>query len=716
MAELRQPSHNHYNHKEMAVSTEIDRKTLDELCINTIRTLSMDAVQRANSGHPGTPMALAPLGYLLWTRHLRSDPRDPDWPGRDRFVLSAGHASMLLYSLLHLAGYDLSLDDIKNFRQWNSPTPGHPEYGHTRGVETTTGPLGQGFANGVGMALAERHLAAQFNQPGHDVIDHHTYAICSDGDLMEGVASEAASLAGHLGLGRLIYFWDDNRITIDGSTDLSFSEDPLARFAAYGWHTARVEDGNDLEALDAAIGEAKADPRPSMIGVRTVIGYGAPNKAGTAAAHGSPLGEEEIALAKKALGWEANAPFTVPDKAREHMSMVDRGARLHAEWRDLQEAYADAHPEMAAQLRDALEGRLPEGWDAEVPAFEPGDGPVATRAASGKALNGLARRWPSLIGGSADLAGSNKTMLDGEDDFSAANYAGRNLYFGVREHAMGSVMNGMALHGGLRPYGGTFLIFSDYMRPAIRLASLMKQPVVYVFSHDSVGLGEDGPTHQPVEQLAALRAIPGLVDLRPADANETAEAWRFLAEYRDGPAFLALTRQKVPTLDRGVLAPAAGLRCGAYVLADAEGGEPDAILIATGSEVALALDARERLAADGVRARVVSMPSWALFARQDAAYRDSVLPPSVRIRVAIEAAGQMGWHRWVGAEGDVVALDDFGHSAPFDRIFEELGFSPPKVAARVMRLLGRETGEAESEPAPDGAGPAKLGVDEDGRE
>ena len=695
----------------MAPPTVTTDRALDELCINTIRTLSMDAVQRANSGHPGTPMALAPLAYRLWTEHLRYDPADPDWSGRDRFILSAGHASMLLYSLLHLTGFDLSLDDIKNFRQWGSPTPGHPEYGHTPGVETTTGPLGQGFANGVGMAIAERHLAARFNRPDHEIIDHHVYAICSDGDLMEGVASEAASLAGHLKLGKLIYFWDDNSITIDGSTDLAFTEDVLGRFDAYGWHTVQVEDGNDLDAIDRAVEEARNDPRPSMIGVRTIIGYGSPNKAGTAAAHGSPLGEDEVARAKESLGWDADEPFAVPGEVRERMGeMVSRGSDLHAAWERRLEAYREAHSELADTLEGALAGRLSAGWDEDLPVFEAGES-MATRSVSGKAINALAPRIPELIGGSADLAGSNNTMIEGGGDFLPGEPAGRNLYFGVREHAMGSVMNGMALHGGVRPYGGTFLIFSDYMRPAIRLASLMRQPVVYVFTHDSVGLGEDGPTHQPVEQLGALRAIPGLVDLRPGDANETVEAWRFLAEYRDGPAFLALTRQKVPTLDRNELAPAEGLRRGAYVLADAD-GDPELILIASGSEVSLALEAAELLRGDGVAVRVVSMPSWALFSRQPAAYRDEVLPPAVRARLAVEAAGSMGWHQWVGSEGDVVTIDDFGHSAPFDRIFEELGFSAEHVAERARAVIDR----SREAPSPSGseaeAGPTRFGVDE----
>jgi transketolase len=685
---------------------------LDELCINTIRTLSMDAVQKANSGHPGTPMALAPLAYAIWTRHLKHDPADPDWPDRDRFVLSAGHASMLLYSLLYLTGYGLELEDLKEFRQWESPTPGHPEYGLTRGVETTTGPLGQGFANGVGMAMAERHLAARFNRPGHEVVDHFVYAICSDGDLMEGVASEAASLAGHLRLGKLVYFWDDNAITIEGSTSLAFTEDVLQRFDSYGWHTLRVEDGNDLEAIDAAIEAAKADPRPSMIAVRTVIGYGSPNKAGSEKAHGSPLGEEEVRRTKENLGWPWTEPFHVPDEALEHMrAQRERGRERQAEWQGRLEAFAAAHPEAAAGLRASLERRLPEGWDAGLPTFAAGDKPIATRAASGKVLNAIAARVPWLIGGSADLAESNLTLIEGEQSFSATSYAGRNLHFGVREHAMGSLMNGMALHGGVRPYGGTFLIFSDYMRPPVRLAALMEQPTIYVFTHDSVGLGEDGPTHQPIEQLTALRAIPGLVDLRPCDANETVEAWRFAMEYGDGPLFLALTRQAVPHLDRDVLAPASGLRRGAYVLADAEDGEPEVILIASGSEVALALEARERLGEEGVAARVVSMPSWVLFERQPQKYQDEVLPPHVRARVAVEAASPHGWHRWVGSRGRVVGIGRFGESAPASAVFEQLGLTAANVADQARAALGRDTDGAQ-QGGYAAAGPARHGVDE----
>lgn len=697
----------------MPPETLVQRTSLDTLAINTIRTLSMDAVQRAENGHPGTPMALAPLGYVLWTRHLRFNPRDPGWTDRDRFILSAGHASMLLYSLLYLTGYDLSLEDLKNFRQWRSKTPGHPEYGHTPGVETTTGPLGQGFANGVGMAMAEAHLAALYNRPGHRIIDHFIYTICSDGDLMEGVASEAASLAGHLRLGKLIYFWDDNHITIEGSTSLAFDEDVLERFRAYGWHTARVEDGNDLDGIDAAIREAQAEERPSLIAVRTTIGYGSPHKAGTKEAHGEPLGEEEVRLTKQNLGWEWTEPFYVPEEALNHMrEAVERGAEAQQTWERRWDAYVREFPDLAGRLRQALERRLPEGWNEDVPTFPADAKGMATRAASGKVLDAIAAGVPWLIGGSADLAGSNKTHLEGAGNFQAGEYAGRNLHFGVREHAMGSTMNGMSLHGGVRPYGGTFLIFSDYMRPPVRLAALMEQPVIFVYTHDSVGLGGDGPTHQPIEQLPSLRAIPGLVDLRPADANETAEAWAWTMEYREGPVFFALTRQDVPTLDRDRFAPASGLRQGAYVLAEAEGGEPRMILIATGSEVSLALAAREQLQGEEIPTRVVSMPSWTLFARQPEEYRDRVLPPAVRARVSVEAAGPMGWDRWVGSDGASVALSRFGASAPGKEVFRELGFSPEHVARVAREVLAR--GGAAQETADNGTapGPTAEGVDE----
>jgi transketolase len=685
---------------------------LDLLCINTIRTLAMDAVQKANSGHPGTPMALAPLAYTIWTRHLRHNPRDTHWIDRDRFILSAGHASMLLYSLLYLTGYGLELDDLKNFRQWESKTPGHPEYGLTRGVETTTGPLGQGMANGVGMAMAEAHLAAQFNTPEHKPIDHYVYAICSDGDLMEGVSAEAGSVAGHLKLGKLIYFWDDNHITIEGSTDLAFTEDVLGRFAAYGWHTDTIADANDVDAIDAAIERAKADPRPSMIAVHSVIGYGSPNRAGSEKAHGEPLGEEEVKLTKQALGWPTTDTFWVPPEALDHMRKAgERGQAMQDEWQRRYDAFARAEPELAQRLTDALERRLPSGWADELPTWSKDDKPLATRAASGKAINAIARRVPWLMGGSADLAVSNNTAIEGGGSYEAGSYDGRNLHFGVREHSMGSLMNGMTLHGGVRVFGGTFLIFSDYMKPPIRLAALMEQPTLYVFTHDSVGLGEDGPTHQPIEQLASLRAVPGLVDMRPGDANETAEAWRFAMEYTKGPIFFSLTRQALPNLDRTVFAPASGVRQGAYVLAEAE-GELRAIILATGSELSLAVEARDALQAEGIGTRVVSMPSWALFSRQPREYRDQVLPPAVKARVSIEAAATMGWEQWVGGEGHAIGISHFGASAPAKEIFKQLGLTTENVVAKAKAALGLASEDAGDEAGKDAAGPAKHGTDE----
>lgn len=684
---------------------------LDLLCINTIRTLAMDAVQKANSGHPGTPMALAPLAYAIWTRHLKHNPRDPKWIDRDRFILSAGHASMLLYSLLYLTGYGLELDDLKNFRQWESKTPGHPEYGLTPGVETTTGPLGQGFANGVGMAMAEAHLAALYNTPEHKPVDHCVYAICSDGDLMEGVASEAGSVAGHLGLGKLIYFWDDNKISIEGSTDLAFTEDVLGRFAAYGWHTDTIVDANDLDAIDAAIERAKADPRPSMIAVRSVIGFGSPNKAGSEKAHGEPLGEEEVKLSKQQLGWPTTETFWVPQEALDHMRKAgERGQAWQDEWQRRYDDFLRAEPELGQRLDDALNRRLPAGWDAELPTWTKDDKPIATRAASGKAINAIARHVPWLMGGSADLAGSNNTNIDGGGSYEAGSYDGRILHFGVREHSMGSLMNGMTLHGGVRVFGGTFLIFSDYMKPPIRLAALMEQPTIYIFTHDSVGLGEDGPTHQPIEQLASLRAVPGLVDLRPGDANETAEAWRFAMEYNEGPVFFSLTRQGLPNLDRTVLAPASGLRKGGYVLAEAE-GELNAIVIATGSELSLAVEARETLQAAGIGTRVVSMPSCELFARQSKAYRDEVLPPAVTARVSIEAGSPVGWDRWVGSEGHAIGISRFGASAPAKEIFKQLGLTAENVVAKVKTSLGMSGGNGHEE-GREAAGPARHGTDE----
>jgi len=648
----------------------------------------MDAVQKADSGHPGTPMALAPLAYVLFTRHMRHDPADPAWLNRDRFVLSCGHASMLLYSSLFLSGYDVTLDDIKQFRQWESRTPGHPEHGYTPGVETTTGPLGQGVGNAVGMAMAEAHLAAVFNREGHRIIDHRTYFICSDGDLMEGISHEATSYAGHLRLGKLIGFYDDNHITIEGDTSLTYSDDAGKRFEAYGWHVQYVSDINDLAALDRAIDAAKEETdRPSMIVVRSHIGYGSPNKVDTAKAHGEPLGEEEIRLAKQSLGWQWEEPFHVPQEALSHWRDArTRGSHEHDEWIARYYEYRNAHPEAAAELERRMQRKLPNGWEKAMPAFTAENGKVASRAASGVVINAIGPKIPELIGGSADLAGSTLTIMKGLGDFEADNYAGRNLHYGIREHGMGSVMNGMALHGGIIPYGATFLIFSDYMRPAIRLASLMHLHVIYVFTHDSIGLGEDGPTHQPIEQLSALRAIPNLTLIRPADASETAEAWRVAITHGDGPVALVLTRQKLGFIDRTKHGDAKGVAKGAYVLADASGNAPKVVLMSSGSEVSLILEAREKLEAAGIPARAVSMASHELFARQDADYRDSVLPPNVP-RVSIEAAHPMSWYRWVGTTGTVLGIERYGASAPYQRIYEELGLVVDRVVAAAKALV-----------------------------
>jgi len=649
----------------------------------------MDGVQKAKSGHPGMPMGAAAMAYVLWTRFLRHSPANPTWLNRDRFVLSAGHGSMLLYGLLHLTGYDLPLEELQNFRQWGSRTPGHPEYGLAPGVETTTGPLGQGFTNGVGMAIAEVYLAAHFNRPGHKIVDHYVYAIVSDGDLMEGVASEAASLAGHLRLGRLIYLYDDNRISIEGSTDLTFTEDRGRRFEAYGWHVQHV-DGYDLEGIAAAIRAAQADPRPSLILARTNIGYGSPHKQDTAEAHGAPLGEEEVWLTKENLGWPTEPPFLIPDQALAHFRQALEKVRIwEAEWQARFEAYAAEYSDLAEEWRLVMSGELPAGWDADLPTFRPEDGPVATRVASGKVLNAIAPYLPTLMGGSADLAPSCNTYLKGYGDFSADNRGGRNFHFGVREHAMAGILSGMALHGGVIPYGGTFLVFSDYMRPSIRLAAMMEIPVIYVFTHDSIGIGEDGPTHQPIEQIAALRAIPHLTVIRPADATETVVAWRVALEHREGPVALILTRQGLPILDRTVLAPADGLTRGAYVLAEAEGGRPDVILIATGSEVHVALAAQKWLAEQEVKARVVSMPSWELFEQQPQSYHDEVLPPEVTARLAIEAGVPQGWHRYVGTGGDVIGIERFGASAPYKVLWEKYGFTAENIAARALEMLKR---------------------------
>ena len=650
----------------------------------------MDAVQRADSGHPGTAMALAPVAYVLWQRHLRYNPANPDWFGRDRFVLSAGHACMLLYAALYLTGYDLSLYDIKHFRQWGSRTPGHSEHGLTPGVEATTGPLGQGVGNAVGMALAEAHLAQLFNRPGHSVVDHHTYFLASDGDLMEGVSHEACSLAGHLRLGRLIGIYDDNRITIDGKTDITFSDDTAKRFESYGWHVERVADGNDLGALDAALAAARrvAD-RPSLIIVRTHIAFGSPHKQDTPEAHGAPLGEDEVKLTKQRLGWPSLKPFHVPDDALAHWRLArERGARLEAEWSKMYDAYRRVHPELAAELERRLTGRLAEGWDEGLPTFGPPPGDAqATRAASGKVLNVIAPKLPELVGGSADLASSTNVVFKNGGDVSAGTWGARNVHFGVREHGMGVILNGLALHGGVRPVGSTFLIFSDYMRPPIRLAALCDLPVIYVFTHDSIGLGEDGPTHQPIEQLAALRAVPNLVVIRPADATETVEAWRMAILSRSGPVALVLTRQKVPVIDRAKYAPANGVRLGGYVLADARDGKPAIVLLASGSEVDLTLGAYERLVAEGIAARVVSLPSMELFARQPQEYRDAVLPPTVPARLAVEAAAPQPWYRWVGDHGVVMGIERFGASAPYQRIYQELGLTVENVVRKAKEML-----------------------------
>ena len=660
---------------------------LEQRAINTIRTLAIDAIQKANSGHPGLPLGAAPMAYVLWTRFLKHNPRDPQWPDRDRFVLSAGHGSMLLYALLYLTGYDVTLDDIKQFRQWGSITPGHPEAKLTPGVETTSGPLGQGFATGVGMAIAERYLAAHFNTPEHTVVDHYTYAIVSDGDLMEGVAAEAASLAGHLKLGRLIYLYDDNQISLDGPTAMAFTEDVAKRFEAYGWQVLRVSDGNDLAAIEAAIHTARADTeRPSLIMVRTVIGYGSPNKAGTAEVHGAPLGEEEVRLTKQNLGWPVEPPFLVPDDVLAHFrTAVERGQAAQAAWQRTFDAWRTAQPALAGEWEQMMTNTLPEGWDADLPVFQPGTA-VATRNASGKVLNALAPHLPGLIGGAADLDSSTKTYLNLSGDFQAGQYGNRNLRFGVREHAMGGIVNGLAAHGGLIPYSATFLVFSDYMRPAIRVAALSEFAPIFVFSHDSIGLGEDGPTHQPVEQIMSLRLIPRLEVFRPADANETAAAWRCAIENRHHPTVIALTRQNVPVLDPawGV---AEGAARGAYVLSDAPEGRVDVLLLATGSEVHLALEAQKLLVAEGIGARVVSMPCWERFAKQPQEYRDSVLPPYVKARVAIEAGVTTGWQKWVGLEGEVVGVDRFGASAPYKVIYEQFGLTAQRIAERARALV-----------------------------
>lgn len=670
-----------------------DTQELAELCINAVRILSMDAVQQANSGHPGTPMALAPVCYVLWTKHLKHDPADPNWPNRDRFVLSCGHASMLLYSLLYLSGYEISSDEIRDFRQWGSRTPGHPEFGLTPGIETTTGPLGQGFGNAVGMAIAEAKLAAKFNHTGHYVLDHHTWFIASDGDLMEGVSHEAASLAGHLGLGKLIGFWDDNSITIEGERKLADSDDVAKRFEAYGWQVLHVEDGNDLNAIDDAIDSAKAELlRPSLIITKTIIGYGAPNKQNTAAAHGSPLGADEVLAARKALGWEWDEPFFVPVEAlQEWGTCKERGEQLQHAWLKTYHQYRKAFPADAEDMTRRLGGKLPDDWEADLPDFSTEISPMATRSASGTVLNAIASKVPELFGGSADLGPSNNTSIEDGGDFSKENPGGRNVHFGVREHAMGAICNGMALHGGIIPYAGTFLVFSDYMRPSLRLAAMMELGTISVFTHDSIGLGEDGPTHQPIETLSALRAIPNFTVLRPADAAETLESWRYAMKHRHGPCALVLTRQKVPPLDREEGALADGFARGAYVLADAHksdaGGQVQVVLVGTGSEVQHCVGAREILHQEGIAARVVSCPSLEIFRRQDAEYRDAVMPRGIP-RLVVEAGHPQCWGRLIGEDGDMIGLEHFGASAPAEKLFEEFGYTADNVAARARKLIG----------------------------
>ena len=663
----------------------------DRLCINTLRTLSMDAVEKANSGHPGLPMGAASMAYVLWTRFLRFNPANPSWPARDRFVLSAGHGSMLLYSLLHLTGYDLPMEEIRRFRQWGSRTPGHPEHGHTPGVETTTGPLGQGFANGVGMALAQKYLSARYDRPGFPVLDYRICALVSDGDLMEGVSSEAASLAAHLKLGNLIYLYDQNSICLDGPTSKCFTEDVGMRFQAYGWHTRSI-DGNDLEAVTSALEEAARETsRPSLILARTHIGHGSPHKQDSSEAHGSPLGAEEVRLTKLNLGWPEDSSFYVPPEALSHFRKArETGAQLEQGWAQLWREYEKAFPAEAAELGRIWRGELPADWDSTLPTFTADTKPLATREASGKTIAALCTKVPELLGGSADLGGSTQTYVKGAADFSAENYQGRSIWFGVREHAMGSMMNGMVLSG-LIPYGGTFLVFSDYMRPSIRLAALMEIRPIYVFTHDSIGLGEDGPTHQPVETLAALRAIPHLVVIRPADATETVEAWKVALRHRGGPVALILSRQKLPVIDRIVFPKAEALERGAYILSEAKGGDPRAVLMATGSEVTLALQAQKLLEGGDspLPTRVVSFPSWQLFERQPAEYRDQVLPPSLTCRVAVEAGVSMGWERYLGLSGDFVGMKGFGASAPIEDLMKQFGFTAENVARRVRELAGQ---------------------------
>ncbi|HKI43858.1 MAG TPA: transketolase [Balneolales bacterium] len=663
------------------------QSSLEQLSVDTIRTLSMDAVQKATCGHPGMPMGMADAAYVLWTKFLRHDPKDPKWFDRDRFVLSAGHGSMLLYSLLFLTGYNLSLDELKQFRQWGSKTPGHPEYGLTEGVETTTGPLGQGFATGVGMALAEAHLAEHFNQPDHKVVDHYTYGIVSDGDLMEGISHEAASLAGHLKLGKLIYLYDNNHISIDGNTQLSFTEDVIARFKAYGWHTQSI-DGHDRKAVEEAINEAQSVyDKPSIIACRTHIGYGSPNKHDSAAAHGSALGEDEVRLTKKNLGWDPDKHFYVPEEVKKHYEeAIQRGREWNSEWKQSLAVYRDVYKEEAAEFDHVLSGKLPEGWDKDLPVFPADAKGLATRKASGKVLNVLRDRIPNLIGGSADLTPSNNTYMEGTAEVDAGKYDGRYVHYGVREHAMSAALNGMTLHGGVIAYGGTFMIFSDYARPSLRIAALCEIPTIFVYTHDSIGLGEDGPTHQPIEHLMALRAMPHLHVVRPADANETTFAWKHALQRKNGPTALILTRQNLPVYEQTANGAAADLEKGAYILQDAPNGDPKVILLSTGSEVSIAMEAWQKLSDEGIPARVVSMPCWKLFEAQDKSYRDKVLPPAVKARISIEAGATLGWYKWIGENGVAIGLDHFGASAPYKEIYEGFGITAEHVVEAAHQL------------------------------
>ncbi|MCY7524596.1 transketolase [Bacillus safensis] len=666
-------------------------ETIELKSIATIRTLSIDAIEKANSGHPGMPMGAAPMAYALWTNHLNVSPQNPNWFNRDRFVLSAGHGSMLLYSMLHLSGYNLSIEDLKQFRQWGSKTPGHPEFGHTEGVDATTGPLGQGIAMAVGMALAERHLAETYNKDNFHVVDHYTYSICGDGDLMEGISSEAASLAGHLGLGRLIVLYDSNDISLDGDLDRSFSENVKNRFEAMNWEVLYVKDGNNIEEVTAAIEKAKqSTDRPTLIEVKTTIGFGSPNRAGTSGVHGAPLGSEEAKLTKEAYSWTFEEDFHVPSEVYDHFkeAVKDAGQKKEAAWNELFAQYEKEYPELAAQLKLAIEGKLPENWDQEIPVYEAGSS-LASRASSGEVLNGIAKQVPFFIGGSADLAGSNKTTIKNTDDFGENNYAGKNIWFGVREFAMGAALNGMALHGGLRVFGGTFFVFSDYLRPAIRLAALMGLPVTYVFTHDSIAVGEDGPTHEPVEQLASLRAMPNLSVIRPADGNETAAAWKLAVSSTDKPTALVLTRQNLPTIDQAPEKAYEGVEKGGYVVVEAADAQPEALLLASGSEVGLAIEAQKALEKEGIRASVVSLPAWDRFDQQSDEYKESVLPKAVRARIAIEMGASLGWERYTGLDGDVIAIDKFGASAPGETIIEKYGFTISNVVSRVKAKLNK---------------------------